>query len=219
MTGKKRIRVMVVDDHALIRRTLCDRLEGTKRFDVVARASNEQEAFALATETTPDVIVMDIDLGGRESLDVTRRIREALPDVRVVFVSALSHDRLIEFAVANPTCGYVTKREPFETMVSALEEAVAGRRYVSPDIAGRLIEAGGVSGPTEVHTRGSTLTDRQRQILVQIARGRSKKEIAASLHLSVKTIDTHTDHLMKRLAINDRVELTRFAIREGMLEA
>lgn len=213
-------RVLLVDDHAMVRQALSERLGREPGFTVVATAANADEGIEAAKQHTPDIVTFDIDMPGRICFDAAAAIRQTLPAVKIIFVSAFFHDSYIEDALKARAHGYVTKGESLETIVTALREVAHDGVYFSDEVRERLVmDAGGVRLAPDAQTRVSVLTDREREVLRYLARGLSKKEIASMLSLSVKTIENHTANLMVKLKIHDRVELARFAIREGLAEA
>jgi DNA-binding NarL/FixJ family response regulator len=213
------IRVLVVDDHDLVRRSLCDLLDREPDIQVVGSAGEAEDAYTLAVLHQPDIILMDIDLNGTTSLDTTVRIREESPRSRIIFVSAFTHDRYIDFALDVGAFGFISKREAIEGLAAAIRIVATGGRYFSPDVSIRLLRQATGLGPPRLRSRLSTLTPRQFEILVLIANGRTKVEIAKSLNITVKTVETHCETMMCRLLVNDRVGLTRYAIRENLVQA
>jgi len=214
------IRVLVVDDHALVRCAIAEQLQHESDLTVVACARNGEEAILLAREHAPDVVVLDIDMPGMVGFDAARMIKEERPATQIVFLTAFLHDRYIEQALQVKAMGYVTKREAISTLVHAIREVAAGGAYFSPDVQARMvIDGDNVTLPDHSRSRLSTLTSREIEILRYIAQGLPKKDIAGALQLSPKTVDRHTENLMHKLDLHDRVELTRFAIREGLTEA
>ena len=219
-TEPKAVRVLLVDDHAMVRQALAERLEREPGIAVVGSAADGDAALELAREVEPDLISMDIDMPGRLCFEVARALLDDRPDIRIVFVSAFFHDAYIEDALRVRAHGYVTKGQSLSQIVHALKEVAAGRTYFSDDVRDRLvIDSAGVRLGNSSTTRLGTLTQREREVLRYLARGLSKKDIAAMMNLSVKTIENHTANLMMKLKIHDRVELARFAIREGLAEA
>jgi DNA-binding NarL/FixJ family response regulator len=210
-------KILMVDDHALVRQALCDRLARESALEVVGTASTADEAIVIAAEARPDIVLMDIDMPGMICFDAAQRIASNLPEVRLAFLSAFFHDSYIEQALKVRARGYLTKVEPLDTLVAAIHEIARGGVYFSDEVKSRLVlERDGVKLAGAGQTRASTLTKRELEVLRYIARGLSKKEIASTMHLSVKTIENHCNNLMSKLDIHDRVELTRFAIREGL---
>lgn len=214
------IRVLVVDDHALLRTTLVERLRREPGIDVVGTAVNADQAIEKLAECAPSIVLMDVDMPGLSSFEAARTMAWMRPDTRIIFLSGFYHDRYIEQALDVKARGYVTKVEPPETIIEAIREVASGGVYFSGDVRSRIvIESGGTRLAEESTSRASTLTVRELEVLRYIARGLSKKEIANIMHISVKTVDRHSANLMTKLDIHDRVELARFAIREGLAEA
>jgi len=187
---------------------------------VLAEASNADDAVAAAIRERPDIVLMDIDMPGLLAFDAVRTIKTRCSRTRVIVLSGFFHDKYIEEALAAEASGYVTKGDPPDAVVNAIRTVAAGGVYFSPQVQERLvIDTTGVRLAAEGATRASTLTSRELEVLRYIARGLSKKDIAGIMHLSVKTVDNHSTSLMSKLNIHDRVELARYAIREGLAEA
>jgi DNA-binding NarL/FixJ family response regulator len=213
------IKVLLADDHTLVRRAVARVLHDNPMLTVVAEVGNADDAISAALRFQPDVVVLDIDMPGVASFDAARTIAARVPNARILFLSAFTHDRYIEAALACGGLGYLTKNEPPEKVAEAIRTVAAGQTYFSPEVQSRLvIDSDGVH-LGESRGRAASLTNREMEVLRYIARGMSKKEIAKTMHLSVKTIENHSASIMSRLDIHDRVELTRFAIREGLIEA
>jgi len=214
------IRVLLVDDHMLVRDVLGERLNREPGISVVAKAVNAEEAIALCVAHTPDIVLMDIDMPGLICFDAAERIMATQPKTRIIFLSAFFNDRYIEQALRIQARGYVTKREPPEVVIGAVREVAAGGIFFSQDVRARMVVGDdGVRLLEEAATRSSTLTPRELEVLRYVARGLSKKEIASTMSISVKTIENHCGSLMGKLGIHDRVVLARYAIREGLAEA
>lgn len=214
-----KIAVLLVDDHALVRQSLSGSLKHEKDIDVLADVGSAHEALTEATRRMPDVIVMDIDMPGQSCFEVARQLQKKCPQTQVVFLSAFTNDHYIEQALSVQALGYVTKNEPTENVIEAIRKVSRGEAYFSPEVMSRIVvDESGAHLLEEKQSRISTLTPREMEILRQIARGLAKKEIADILHISVKTVENHTQSLMNKLRIHDRVQLARFAIREGLAE-
>ena len=212
--------VVIVDDHALVRDALTKYLNDEKGIRVVAVASDADEAVADVCRLSPDVVVMDIDMPGTSCFEAARAIYRASPGTRMVFLSAFFNDAYIDQALAVAASGYLTKSEPLETVVEAIRTVYAGGRHFSAEVKTRIVV--GEDGPRlcgNARSRAATLSDRELEVLRYVARGLSKKQIARLIHRSEGTIHKHTNSIMTKLAIHDRVELARFAIREGLAEA
>jgi DNA-binding NarL/FixJ family response regulator len=213
------IRVLLVDDQALVRSAIGSKLERESFFQVET-AWNADDALGKCANFKPDVVLMDIDMPGLNSFDAARQIKSNHVNNRVIFLSAYVQDALVEQAIEVDADGYVTKGSDFDDLVECIRKVASGERWFSKEIASRLVEdARGGRGAHRPKTRLATLTPREQAVLGYIAKGHSKKEIATLMHISVKTVDSHTVRLMNKLQIHDRVELTRFAIREGLVQA
>lgn len=216
----RQIRVLLVDDHALVRSTVAERLRKESDILVVGEVDNADDSIGATLEHKPDVVLMDIDMPGLLCFDAASRINTLRPEVSVIYLSAFFNDRFIQQALEAKASGYLTKSEPPETVIKAIREVASGGAYFSTEVQSRIVVgARGAKLAQEPKSRVSTLTPREVQILQYLARGLAKKEIAQTLSISVKTVDRHTFNLMEKLNIHDRVGLARFAIREGLAEA
>jgi DNA-binding NarL/FixJ family response regulator len=216
---KRTISVLLVDDHALVRDTLTQWLNSAPDISVAGAAATADQAVSIALRLRPDVVVMDIDMPGLVAFDAAKTILASLPETRVLFLSAFSNDRYIEQALAAGAAGFVTKGQPAESVARAIQRVASGDLHFSPDIQARIvIDPDGPRLAATAHTRASTLTDRELEVLHYLASGMSKKEMARAMHVSVGTVNNHAANIMRKLDIHDRVELARFAIREGLAE-
>jgi DNA-binding NarL/FixJ family response regulator len=216
---KTPLSILVADDHALVRRTLRRWLEAASDLTVVADVGTADEAVTEAERLEPDLVLLDVDMPGMVCFDAARLIKARHPDVRIVFLSAFFHDRYIAQALAVGASGYVTKNEPPEVLIKALRSVASGTAYYSPEVRSRIvIDTGGVGLAPGPRPRAAALSEREVQVLQYIARGMSKREIADMLRLSERTVNCHCASLMAKLDIHDRVELARYAIREGLVE-
>ena len=214
------IKVLLVEDHTLVREMLTERLAREPSLEIVAAAATADEAIALAATHRPDVIVMDIDMPGVICFDAAQTIRARQPDVALLFLSGHTHDHYIEQALAVGALGYLTKTEPPARIVQAIRDVAANRASFSESVLARVVIDEGKTRLARISkSRASTLSPREVEVLRYLARGMAKKQVAIVMHVSVKTVEKHTENLMDKLAIHDRVELTRFAIREGLAEA
>jgi DNA-binding NarL/FixJ family response regulator len=216
----KAITILLADDHAMVRHMLKDRLEAEPDMEVVASVGDADSAVAEGVRLKPTIILMDIDMPGLLCFDAAQTISARCPDTRIIFVSAFFHDRYIEQALSVGASGYVTKSEPPKSLVEAIRTVVSGAAYYSPEVQARIVlDREGPRLVKEARTRASTLTTRELEVLRYLARGMPKQKIAQTMHLSINTVNRHTYSLMSKLDIHDRVELARFAIREGLADA
>lgn len=213
------VSILVVDDHALVREMLASRLATEDYLSVVGTAGDAATAVGIALERRPDIVLMDVDMPGLSAFDAAREITEKSPRTRVLFISGYLNDSYIEEALALEAAGYISKSEPIDAIIRAVHSVSRGGIYFSPQVRKRLVvDTSGARLIKDRHTRVEMLTERERQILVYIARGLAKKQIAKLAAISPKTVDQHCSHIMDKLDIHDRVALARFAIREGLVE-
>ena len=212
-------RILLVDDHELVRSALRGLLERDEAFDVVGECANAEDALKVAFDVKPDILVIDIDMPGMICFDAVKQMRTRLPALSTIFLSAFFHDHYIEQALAVGAKGYLVKGDPPSVLFEALGKVAAGGVYFSEEVRKRFALDEHGKPTKEGQTVTSTLTNREVEVLRYLARGLSKKEIAGILHLSVKTIEHHSASVMRKLDIHDRVELARYAIREGLAEA
>jgi DNA-binding NarL/FixJ family response regulator len=214
------ISILIADDHDSVRELLKDRLEAQPDMKVVAHVGDAEAAVVEAAAKKPGIILMDIDMPGLSAFDAAERIAARCPGTRIIFFTAFVRDHFIERALAVQAWGYVTKTERAEAVVKAVRDVSRGFTYFSPEVQARLVM--GRKGPQLAAQSGSltsTLTPREREVLAYIAKGMPKKDIADTMCVSIKTVDYHCTNLMDKLRIHDRVELARFAIREGIVQA
>lgn len=214
-----RIKVVLADDHALLRETLRRWMSDAADFEVVASVGDADAGLEAAIRHDPNLVLLDIDMPGRHSFEVAATIKRRCPNTRVVFLSAFCHDRYIEQALAAGASGYLTKSEPPEKVLAALRRVAGGMACFSPEVEARIVvDSDGVRLNEATVSRSATLTSREIEILRYLARGLSKKEVAQYTNLSERTVNRHCVNLMAKLDIHDRVDLARYAIREGLSE-
>ncbi len=214
------VRILIVDDHALVRGAVSERLQREPGLAVVGTAGTADEAVRKIAACEPDIVLMDIDMPGTICFDAARTIREIRPQTKIIFLSAFTNDQYIDEALSVQASGYVTKREPPERLIVAIREVASGGAYFSAEVQSRIVvDARGARLPANRKSRAATLRPRELEVLRYLARGMTKKVIGEQLGISAKTVDHHTTKLMTKLGIHDRVALARFAIREGLAEA
>lgn len=220
MTARLRenpIRIMLVDDHALLREGLAIQLKAYPEFELVSEADNADAAIDLVSKCLPDVLLLDIDLPGLNAFAAARHMQSLHPDIRIVFLSAYHHDNFIRQALEVKAWGYLTKTENFKTVLQAVRDVAGGWVSFSERIRERIVNT--PSGPAlaePADTRASLLSERELELLGYLAKGLSSKEIAHIMHISPKTVESHKSSLMAKLGIHDRVDLARYAFREGL---
>jgi DNA-binding NarL/FixJ family response regulator len=213
----KPIRVLVADDHTIVRTGIRHVLEGESGFDVVGEASSGTEAFELAVELHPDVVVLDISMPAESGLQVAARLRSVSSPPRVLILSMHDNPEYVIESVRAGAHGYLLKDTAATELRSAIRAVCRGESYFSPPVASRLSAA--VRGEHESRPASlDQLSGREREVLEGVARGRTNKEIAAELGISYRTVETHRESLMKKLQIRTVAELTRFALGVGIVE-
>lgn len=210
------IRVLVADDHTIVRSGIRHVLESEPDFEVVGEAGSGTEAIALATTLQPDVVVLDISMPDLSGLEVAARLRGS-STTRVLILSMHNNAEYVLESVRAGAHGYLLKDTAATELRSAIRTVCRGESYFSPPVASRLTAA--VRGEHEARQSGlDQLTAREREVLVGIARGWTNKEIAAGLGISHRTVETHRESLMRKLQIRTVAELTRFAIGSGIVQ-
>lgn len=209
--------VILVDDHALLRETLAAALELDQSVRVVATAPDGTTALKLIAQHQPDVVILDIDMPGRTCFDIAQSLPAISPKTRALLLSGHSEDSRIQQAIRTNVQGYLTKHVRPEEVLRAVKSVASGNRYYSQQIAERLSAADARTGLFERATPLDALSTREREVLVQLARGLSIKQAAAVLNVSRKTVDNHTQRLMAKLDIHSRSELVLFAFREKLV--
>lgn len=212
------IRILLADDHTLVRAGVRALLESLPEVKVVAEAANGHEALAFAKAHEPHVVFMDVAMSGLNGLETTSRLVKDFPDLRVIVLSMHANEEYIWQALRAGASGYLLKSASTAELEAALQAVSRGETYLDPAIARRVID-GYLSGAAQQKSSIEQLSPRQREILQLIAEGRSTKEIAFLLNLSAKTVETHRAQLMERLDIHDVPGLVRYAIRQGLVSA
>jgi DNA-binding NarL/FixJ family response regulator len=211
----KPLRLLLADDHTLVRaglRALLDSMDGVT---VVAEADNGEEAVALARAHAPEVVLLDITMPGLNGLQAAERILAQSPRTRVVILSMHAAEEYVNRALALGVSGYLLKDAATLELQAALEAVSAGQIYLSPRITSQLLESRQKSGEAPK----PALTARQLEVLRRLALGKSVKEIAYDLQLSAKTVETYRTQVMERLDLHDLASLVRYAIRTGLISA
>lgn len=210
------VRVLLVDDHKMMREGLCSLLSAVPDIEVVGEAADGRTALDLVRTLSPDVVVMDIGMSELNGIEATRRIRTEYERVKVVALSTHTDKRYVHHMLEAGACGFVLKISAHEELVRAVRAASLGRTYLSPEIAGSVVER-------STHTRAgsdvsaySSLGSREREVLQLVAEGKTSAETAKEMHISVKTVETHRRNIVLKLGLHGTAELTKYAIREGL---
>lgn len=209
------IRVIVVDDHTLVRSGLRLMLEAEEDITVDDEGGTADEAVRLARLHKPDVVLLDVVMPGRSGLDAVAEIKEAAPKAEVLVLSMQDDPSYVREAFAAGSSGYVLKDAADNELVTAVREVAAGRRYVHPTLGARLAAA---EAETAARAAADPLSEREREVLRLLALGHTNQEIAKMLYISVRTAETHRAHIMQKLRLTTRAELVRHALRQGLLD-
>jgi DNA-binding NarL/FixJ family response regulator len=217
----KRIRVILAEDHTVVREGLRILLEAEGDMTVVGEAETGRQAVQLARKLQPAVVVMDIAMPLLNGLEATRQIVAAIPTTKVIILSAHSDDAYIEQVTSVGAVGYLIKQTSANALAKAIREVHKGNTFFSPSIAKRLNEQYEKPANREAMTkkRSARLSSRETEILQLIAEGKTNKETALELGISIKTVEKHREHIMGKLDIHDTAGLTRYAIGAGIIES
>lgn len=208
------IQVILADDHQIIRQSLKVLLE-REGLKIVGEASNGQEAVRIAESLHPDVAVLDVSMSVLNGIDAAKEIQKVSPQTKTVFLTIHDEDPYLLDALRVGAKGYVVKTHAAENLVQAIREASRGGVYLSPEVSRAVVQA--YQNKTELSSE--PLSPRERQVLQLIAEGKTTKEVAGVLNISVKTAETHRTRLMEKLDIHETAGLVRYAIRRGLVQA
>lgn len=211
-----RTRVIIADDHRMMRDGLKAQLELSGEWDVIAEAADGLEAVRMCMEHHPDIVVMDLGMPQLNGIEATRRVVELCTGTRVLALSMHSEQTYVTEALKAGVSGYVLKDEAFGELEQAIHSVLAGRVYLSPGIQSVVVDQAVGRMTRPVGAAQGELSPREREVLQMVAEGLTAKEIAAKLHLSVKTVETHRRQVMEKTGSNSVADLVRFAIREGI---
>ncbi|HEY6162361.1 MAG TPA: response regulator transcription factor [Bacteroidia bacterium] len=210
------IRVLIVDDHSIFIDGIQALLKDEKNMEVIGEASNGNQALTNSVLLKPDVILMDIQMPGMDGIAATKAILEKLPDVKVIALTMLDEGASIRKMLEAGVSGYVLKTVSRAELVNAINKVAAGEKYLPREVSARLDNE--LTSRTIVSSPVDTLSKREREILKLIARGLTDKEIAEQVHLSPLTVISHRKNMLGKLGLKNKVELTRFAIDNGLVD-
>ncbi|MCL4473036.1 MAG: response regulator transcription factor [Actinobacteria bacterium] len=215
-----KIRVLLADDHAILRTGLMHLLGEKDGIEVVGEAENGREAVQKAQELKPDIVLMDISMPVMNGMDATREIKRRNREIKVLVLTVHDNEEYISQAFQAGAVGYVLKKAADSDLVNAIEVVAGGDYVLHPSVTKIMVEnyiekMGSAKEATHSH---NTLTDREREILKLVAEGFTNREIAQSLYISVKTVDTHKANIMEKLKMHKRNELVRYAIEKGIMQ-
>ena len=209
------VRILIVDDHAVVRSGLRLLLAAEDDLEPVGEAGTARDAIFEARSVTPDVVLMDVVMPGGNGLDVIPTLLHEHPNINVLMLSMQDDPQYVRQAFAAGASGYVLKEAADAEVVAAVREVAAGGRYVNPALGARLVAA---EADERARAEADPLSDREREVLRLLALGHTNQEIAKMLYISVRTAETHRAHIMQKLGFKTRSELVHYAIEQGMLE-
>ncbi len=208
-----KITVLIADDHTILRRGLVSLLSLNKSIEVIGEAEDGRSAVEMALRLEPDVVLMDLSMPVLNGLEATDQLKRESPGMKVLILSAHDNDEYVAQVVRSGANGYVLKNTSPEELYAAIRTVHSGHTFFSPSLSGRFGERGdGAAGPLE-----SALTTREREVLQLIAEGETHQHIADRLFISVRTVDTHTNNIMKKLNLHDTASLVTYAIKNGIV--
>jgi two-component system response regulator NreC len=210
------IRVVIVDDHAILRAGLRRVLDAEPDIEVVGEAPSAERAVFESIAGHPDVVLMDVMMPGKSGIEGMPAVLQAVPTAKVLVLSMQDDPRYVREAFAAGAAGYVLKEAADSEVVGAVRAVAAGERYVHPALGARLVAA---EAEERRRAEEDPLSDREREVLRLLALGHTNQEIAKALYISVRTAETHRAHIMQKLRLSSRAELVRYALDNGLLEA
>ena len=210
------IRVLVVDDHAVVRSGLRLLLEREQGIAAIDEASNADEALFRMIEHKPDVLLIDVTMPGTSGIDAIPKLREVSPDTKVLVLSMHDDPRYVRDAFAAGASGYVLKEAADTEVVAAIREVAGGGSYVHPALGARMVAA---EAKQQAEAKADPLSEREHEVLRLLALGHTNQEIAKSLYISVRTAETHRAHIMQKLGFSSRAELVRYALTNQIIDS
>ncbi len=210
------LRIILADDHSIMREGLCYLLEKQPGMEVIAEAENGRRTVKLCRELKPDVVVIDIAMPDMNGIEATRQIVNESPNIKVIALSMHSNRKFVREMLSAGASGYLLKDSAFEELSKALDTVGNNQTYLSPEIADAVVKDYLGYIENDNSAASSILRHREREVLQLIAEGKTTKQIASSLYISEKTVATHRKQIMDKLSFNSIAELTKYAIREGL---
>jgi DNA-binding NarL/FixJ family response regulator len=211
----KKLRLLLVDDHAVVREGLRSLLGTDSRFEIVGEAADGLTAVSAAQSLRPDVVVLDVSMPGLNGAQLARRLKEQLPETRTLALTVHEEGGYLRSLMDAGACGYVLKRSAASELLRAVEVVGEGGTYLDSSIAGQLVNKLGQRRPSSAPS--SALSEREREVVRYVAHGYSNKEIASKLDVSVKTVETYRYRATEKLGLHSRADLVRYAIDQGWL--
>ena len=214
----KTIKVVVVDDHEVVREGLVTMINTQTDMEVVGDCGDADTALAIIADKKPDVVMSDIAMPGLSPFEMVKRSKEQNENLRVLFLTAYSTDGNLERALRAGGSGFITKVEPMNVITDAIKTVSSEGTYFSKEVQNRMVDnQGAATGEEDYTVRRELLSPREVEVLCCVARGLTAKQIANTLHISAKTVERHKSNIMAKLGIHSQVDLARYAIREGLI--
>jgi two-component system response regulator NreC len=217
----KKLRILVADDHALVRRGVLGVLRSRHGWRVVGEAANGREAVEKTIKLKPDVAILDISMPELDGVEVVRQIREAVPHTKVLVLTMHESDQIVRRALDAGACGYLLKSDLTECVVKAVKAVSEGKRFLTPKVSEIVLE--GFLKPKgqrqQGEATGAGTTPREREIIRLLAEGKSNKEVAVQLGIAVRTVETHRAKIMLKLGLHSLAELIHYAMRHQVISA
>jgi DNA-binding NarL/FixJ family response regulator len=210
------MKIMVVDEHKILREGLSTLINKQPNMETIGEATDGREAIETVNKLSPDLVLMDVTMPNLNGIEATRKIKSKNPDIEIIALSLHSDRRYVLGMLDAGASGYLLKECAFDELVRAINTVMSGKKYLSPEISDILVDEYVNKNAPDKAIIYSKLTSRERETLQQIAEGKSTKDIAKELSISIKTVETHRQHIKKKLKATSIAELTKIAIREGL---
>ena len=210
------IKILIADDHKIVRDGLRTLIEKQSDMEVFGEAENGRNAVQFALELVPDVVIMDVTMADLNGIEATRQIHKEQPDIKIIALSMHSDRRFVAGMLEAGASGYLLKDCAFEELARAIHSVVSNQTYLSPEITDILVKNYVLKSSVRPSSVYTILSAREREVLQLLAEGKSTKQIANSLYVSIKTVETHRNQIMNKLGIHSIAELTKYALKEGL---
>ncbi|MEE8163728.1 MAG: response regulator transcription factor [Anaerolineae bacterium] len=214
----RKLRILIVDDHAIVRAGIRSLLEGQPDIEVVGEAGRGDEAIEEALQLRPELVLLDIAMPGMNGIEVTRRLKKELPDLRILILTMHDDDEFFFPLLRAGASGYILKDTDPQQLLYAIRVVVDGQPFLSPTMAKALMESYVALATDLEGEKNGVLTSREREVLQLAAAGRTNREIAETLYLSVRTVEKHRQAMMRKLGLSSRDNLMKYAIRRGLID-
>lgn len=209
------IRIVIADDHEMLREGLKSLIEKEKDIEVVGEAKDGNETLSIVASAAPHIVVIDVAMSDLNGIEATRRLKKSNPSLKVIGLSGHPNRSYVAEMLKAGASGYVLKNRAYEDLLQAVREVLKGNMYLSPEVTPGVVDTH-LASSRKANPAFATLTDREREVLQLLAEGKTTKWIANDLSISVKTVETHRRNIMEKLDLHSIAELTKYAVREGV---